>query len=260
MTGCLARIRAVVLNDLRVLKRDPVFVLVFTLMPLAFMAFTKGAFAAGLNAEFPGSNFNGSEQVVPGSAVLFSGFLVGNLGFAVFREHSWATWDRLRASQLNTAELMAAKAVTPVLVLAVQLGVMLGVGALLFDLNLSGSVFAFGVVAAALALMEVSLGFALLAVCRSVLQLNAITNLGAMLLSGLGGAVTPVFLLPIWAQRVAPLTPAYWAMKGFSEITLYGGGMADIVKPTAILVGFSVLFVAIAAFRFRAEDAKVGWV
>ncbi|HBX77855.1 MAG TPA: ABC transporter permease [Acidimicrobiaceae bacterium] len=259
MSGARQRIASVIAHDLRILKRDPAFLIIFTLMPLAFMAFTKGAFAAGLSAEFPGRAFNGSEQVVPGAAVLFSGFLVGNLGFAVFREHGWATWDRLRASKLSTTELMLGKAITPILILGLQLTVMLCAGALLFDMNLRGSLVAFISVAAALALMEVALGFALLAICRSVLQLNAITNLGAMLLSGLGGAITPVFLLPSWAQRIAPATPAYWAMKGFTAVTLEGGGMSEVGKPVAVLLAFSAGFVLVAAVRFRTEDAKVGW-
>jgi len=259
VSGARTRIAAVVMNDLRILRRDPAFVVIFTLMPLAFMAFTKGAFAAGLALEYPGRGFNGAEQVVPGSAVVFSGFLVGNLGFAIFREHSWATWDRLRASQLSAVELMAGKAVGPVLVLALQLTVMLGGGAALFGLNLTGSLVAFVLVAVALAVMEVSLGFMLLAICRSVLQLNAVTNLGAMMLGGIGGAVTPLFLLPTWAQTIAPLTPAYWAMSGFTKVTIDGGGIADVGRPVLVLLAYSAGFLAIAAWRFRTEDAKIGW-
>ena len=63
-------------------------------------------------------------------------------------------------------------------------------------------------VAAALVLMEVALGFMLLSLCRSVLQLNAATNIGAMVLGGIGGAVTPIDTLPGWAQAIAPFTPA----------------------------------------------------
>lgn len=259
MTGAGTRVSALVVNDLRILKRDPAFVVIFTIMPLAFMAFSKDAYGAGLALEYPGRQLNGAEQVVPGSAVLFSGFLVGNLGFAIFREHSWATWERLRASQLNTVELMVGKAVTPVLVLALQMTVMLAGGAALFDLEVAGSLSAFVLVSAALALMEVTLGFALLAICRSVLQLNAVTNLGAMMLSGIGGAVTPLFLLPTWAQTIAPATPAYWAMSGFTTVTIDGGGLGDVAKPVLVLLAYSAGFVLIAAWRFRTEDAKVGW-
>ena len=259
MSGARTRIAAVAVCDLRVLRRDPAFVVIFTIMPLAFMAFTKGAFSAGLAAEYPGRSLNGAEVVVPGSAVLFSGFLVGNLGFAIFREHSWATWDRLRASRLSTTELMVAKSIGPIAVLALQLTVMLLGGALLFDLHIAGSLLAFFTVAAAMALMELTLGFALLAVCRSVLQLNAVTNLGAMMLSGIGGAVTPIYLLPTWAQTIAPATPAYWAMSGFTKVTIEGAGLADVGKPVGVLLAYSAAFVVIAVWRFRTADAKQGW-
>lgn len=259
MSGSGTRVAAVVINDLRILRRDPVFLVVFTTMPLLFMAFTKGAVSAGLAAEYPGRTLNGAEVVVPGSAVLFSGFLVGNMGFSVFREHAWGTWERLRSSQLSTPELMLAKAVTPVLVLAVQLTVMLLGGALLFDLQFDGSLGAFLLVAVALAIMEITLGFALLAICTTVLQLNAISNLGAMLLGGIGGAVTPIHLLPTWAQDVAPATPAYWAMEGFTNVTIGGGGFADVGMPVLVLLAYSAVFVGIATWRFSAEDSKVGW-
>ncbi len=254
----LGRILSVGRHDLRILRRDPVFVIIFTIMPLGFMAFTKGAFGLAAPGR-AGLHSNGAEQVVPGAAVLFSGFLVGNLGFNVFREHGWATWDRLRASELDTPELLLGKSIAPVITLVLQLTVMLGLGSVLFDLHMSGSVLGFILVAAAMALMEVALGLMLLAVCRSVLQLNAATNLGAMLLGGLGGAVTPLATLPHWAQRIAPGTPTYWAMKGFRRVILFGGGIGDVAGTIGVLLAFGLGFTVVAALRFRVEDAKVSW-
>ncbi|MGI8757341.1 MAG: ABC transporter permease [Acidimicrobiales bacterium] len=257
--GAANRIQALALHDLRILRRDPAFLVIFTVVPLAFMAFNKDSFAAALSVEFAGRGFNGSEQIVPGATVLFSGFLVGNLGFSIFREHGWGTWERLRASQLSTAELLLAKSVAPVLSLAFQLVVLLVGGAVLFDLRVRGSLFAFGVVAAALAIMEVTLGFMLLSLCRSVVQLNALTNAGAMLLGGLGGAVTPIEFLPGWARFLAPATPAYWAMRGFRSVLFDGAGVGAVVRPVATLLAFSLVFVVVAARRFRIEETKVSW-
>lgn len=260
MTGSsLRRILAIARHDLRILRRDPVFIIIFTIMPLGFMAFTKGAFGAAMGVRYPNHALNGAEQVVPGAAVLFSAFLVGNLGFAVFREHAWSTWERLRASHLETWELMLGKSIAPILTLALQLTVMLGLGAVLFDLHIRGSVPAFLAVAAMLAVMEVALGFMLLAVCRSILQLNAATNLGAMLLGGIGGAVTPFYLLPAWAQHIAPATPTYWAMRGFNRVIIGGGGFSSVALPIAALAAFSAGFTIIAALRFGVEEAKLSW-
>lgn len=253
------RVGAMARHDLRILRRDPVFLVIFTIMPIGFMAFTKGAFGAAMAIRYPESGINGAEQVVPGAAVLFSGFLVGNLGFAVFREHGWATWERLRASHLETWELMLGKSIAPILALAVQLIVMLGLGSIIFDLHIRGSIAAFVLIAAMLAVVEVALGFMLLAICRSILQLNAATNLGAMMLAGIGGAVTPVYLLPTWAQRVTPATPTYWAMRGFRSVIIGTGGLGAVALPVAVLGGFTVAFAVIAALRFGVEESKVSW-
>jgi len=98
-----------------------------------------------------------------------------------------------------------------------------------------------------------------LSVCRSVLQLNALSNAGAMLIGGLGGTITPVEFLPGWAQAIAPFTPAYWAMQGFREVTLAPGGLADVAVPLLVLAGFTVAFAVVAVMRFQVEDTKVSW-
>jgi ABC-2 type transport system permease protein len=253
------RLRAIGRHDLRILKRDPAFLFIFTVMPIGFMAFNEAAMGAALSIQFPNVDANGAAFIVPAATVLFSGFLVGNLGFGVFREHGWHTWERLRASSLTTSELMLGKSVVPILTISLQIVVLLGAGFVLFDLRLRGSLAAFLAVAAALAVMEVALGFTLLSICKSVLQLNAVTNAGAMLFAGLGGALTPVEFLPGWAQAIAPFTPAYWAMEGFREVTLRSGGLADVAVPLLVLGGFTVLFAVVAVLRFQVEDTKVSW-
>lgn len=262
--GWLNRSLALASLDLQILRRDPAFLIIFTVMPLFFMAFNRDVIGAALLAtgEVPAGvdpAEAGARFLVPGSTVLFTGFLVGNIGFGVFREHGWGTWERLRASVLTPMELMVGKAVVPALTSAFQLTVLLGLGGLLFGVRLEGSVFAYALVAVALGTMQIALGFMLLSLCRSVIQLNAITNAGAMLLGGLGGALTPVELLPGWAQAVAPLIPTYWAMEGFRAVTMEDGGLADVAQPVGVLLVFGVVFLVVAIRRFAVEDTKVSW-
>ena len=73
------RIRAIARHDLRVLKRDPAFLIIFTVTPIAFMAFNESAVGAALSVQFPNAQINGAAYIVPAATVLFSGFLVGNV-------------------------------------------------------------------------------------------------------------------------------------------------------------------------------------
>lgn len=259
MTFRPGRAAAIARNDLRLLITDLSFLFVMTIAPLGFMAFSREAFGLALQVQYPDQDVSGAAFVVPGATVLFSGFMVGNIGFWTFREHGWGTWERLRAADLSTAELLFGKTVVPILTLAIQLLVLLGGGVVLFGLELTGTWPAFLLVAAALAVMEVALGFMLLALCRSVMQLNAITNAGTMVLGGLGGAMAPVELMPGWAQAIAPVTPAYWAMKGFRRVTMEGAGVAEVLGPVGVLLLFTVAFVAVAVARFEVESSKVSW-
>lgn len=246
---------AVARHDLRILRSDPAFLIVMTVMPLLIMAFIEPAFGTFAGGDGPAS---GAEQAVPGVTVMFAFFLVGNVGFSVFREHGWNTWERLRASRARPAEVMAGKVVVPLLTLALQLTVLIGLGGLLFGLRVRGSVVAMAAVAAALAICLVCLGLLLLAVARSIMQLNAASNLGTLLFAGLGGALAPVSALPGWAQSVAPATPSYWAMRGFRTV-IDGGGVGDIGLPLLVLMLFASGFAVLAALRFRFDEEKVSF-
>jgi ABC-2 type transport system permease protein len=252
------RSAAVARHDLRVLRSDPAFLVIMTVMPLVVMAFIKPAFRASLLLNGV-TGVNGAEQAVPGTSVMFAFFLLGNLGFGVFREHAWATWERLRASPASPAEIMAGKVVVPLLTLLLQLGVLFGIGGMLFGLHVRGSMLGMILVIGALAICLVSLGALLLAVCRSVMQLNAATNIGTMVFAGLGGAITPLSVLPQWARTIAPVTPSYWAMRGFRSVTLTNGDLGSVALPIGVLLSFAVGFAILAGLRFRAEETKISW-
>ena len=245
-------------HELVLLRNDPSFAIVLTVMPLLLMSFIKPAFRYTLiSAGNP--HANGAEQAVPGMAVMFAFFMVGNVGFSVFRDHAWCTWDRLRSSPARPGEIIAGKLAVPILILAAQLTVLFVVGGALFGLSVHGSVAGVVLVAAALDLCLVCMGLALLAVCRSVNQLNAAANLGATFFAGLGGALVPLSLLPGWARTIAPVVPSYWAMRGFKSMILGQGGFGSAAIPALVLAGFTVAFAVVAMIRFRLEDPKVGW-
>lgn len=249
----LKTISAVVRHELRVVRRDIQPYVVMIIMPLLLMAFIKPAFARFDDAG------NGSAQAVPGMVVMFSMFLVANVGIAFFREHGWGTWDRLRAMWVPSSAIMLGKAVAPLLVLTIQMAVLFIVGGFVFDLDVEGSIVGLGLITLAFAMTLVALGIALVSVCQSVMQLNSFANLLTLLLAGLGGALTPLSSLPDWARAVSPATPSYWAMRGYRMVIVDGASAVEVLPTSAMLIAFTCGFIAVVSWRFRFEETKTHW-
>jgi ABC-2 type transport system permease protein len=232
--------------------------MVLVVFPLILMAFLKPMVALALVAHgYRGAN--GSEQVVPGEAVANGFYVVGMTSFAFFVEHGWNTWDRLRASNATSAEIIAGKALPLFAVSAAQFLVIFAIGVPLFHLHSRGPLAALVPLVAAFATCLVMLGVLITALCRTVQQVSAFAFGSLVLFGALGGALVPLQVLPAWARAVAPATPTYWIMRGFRSVILDGNGVSAIVLPCCILVGMSLTFAAISLRRFRFADAKIAF-
>lgn len=247
---------AIMRHEFRVMLSDPSTVVFVILMPLFMVAIMKELFATALRAQGYDSA-NGSEFGVPAMAVAFAAFGVGYAGFTFFRDHGWGTWDRLRATPASSVDIMVGKVVPTVMVTVVQLLLLFVLGGPLFGLEVTGSWSGLLLLVLVLALSLSAFGMFVTSVTRTMNQLNAVGSVGGMALALLGGAWVPVETMPGWAQLVAPGIPTYWAMEGFREIILDGGGVEDALLPALVMLGFGVLFTLLTAWRFRFEDTKV---
>lgn len=200
---------------------------------------------------------NGAEQAVPGMAAMFVTFTGSFAGFTFFREHGWHTWDRLRASQATTPDIMIGK-LTPTLIISVaQMFALFGLGVVLLDLVVSGSWVALSMIIVGFSLAMLSFGMAITSLSRTSVQLNTYVNLSGVVFAGVGGALVPISVLPDWVQTAGRFTPTYWAMDGFLDVILEGAGTLRVLVPTLILLGFTALFTIVTATRFRFEESKI---
>ena len=252
----LRRSRALAAHEFRIAFADPSALIFLLVMPLLMMAFMKPLFRLSLAAEGV-AGANGSEQAVPGMAVMFAAFGAGFAGFSFFREHGWGTWERLRASAASPMEIVGGKLVPPLAVSVLQILLLFVLGVVLFGLAIPGSMVGLVMVAIALALSLVAFGVAITAVSSTIQQLNVFANLGGMVFATLGGALTPLSVMPDWVETVAPATPTFWAMEGFRAVILDGAGVLDVLPEVVALVAFAAGFGAIAVTRFRFDETKV---
>lgn len=252
------RTGAILANQLRLLTRDPLPIMVLVVFPLILMAFLKPMFALALNTHgYPGAN--GAEQVVPGEAVINGFYIVGMTSFAFFVEHGWNTWERLRASDATSPEIIIGKALPFLVVSACQFLIIFSLAAPLFHLRSRGPFTALAPLVIAFAVCLVTLGVMITSLCRTIQQVSTLAFGGLVLFGALGGALVPFEVLPAWARAVAPATPTYWVMRGFGGVILNGRSFAAILLPCAVLAGMSLVFVGVSLRRFRFADAKVSF-
>jgi len=169
----------------------------------------------------------------------------------VVRERERGTIEQLMITPLTKLELMIGKTIPYLLIALADLCFVLLVGWGLFGVPIRGSVFLlFG---EAFLFLTATLGMGLLISTVAQTQLQAMqmsvfVQLPQMLLSGL---IFPVASMPWgvrWLSYVLPLT--YFASVA-RDVMLKGLGLGDLWSETIVLAGMAVVFVSLAAFRFR---------
>jgi ABC-2 type transport system permease protein len=252
------RVGIIAAHDLRIARRDLLPLMVLVVFPIITIAFLKPALRPAL-VQSGHPNANGAEHVVPGQTAMSAFFLVSLVTFGFFAEHAWATWDRLRASQATSLEIVLGKTLPKVALGIAQFIVVLGGSVVLFDLHIAGVALALAPLVVAFSLCLVLLGVAVTALCRTAQQANSFGYLGMVLFGAIGGAFVPFNLLPDWARAIAPVTPTYWAMRGLRAVILDGRGYGATARPTAVLLGMALLFAVVALRRLRFDETKAGW-
>lgn len=230
---------------------------IYLVLPLVLMAFLQHAiliFLGHLGYE----NVNGSELAVPAQTILFAFMFTEHIGIWIFSEHTWGTWNRVRATPASTAEVLTAKALYWGLYLLGQCAFLLLCGVAIFGLTVDGSLLALAAVMGMTVLTAVAFGFCGLALCGSQAAFDAWTYGGALLMAAIGGAITPQELLPSWADTLSPASPIHWCVQGTTRVILDGGGFGAIARPCLMLAAFTVGFLLVGLWRFDPAARKVG--
>jgi ABC-2 type transport system permease protein len=253
----LRRSLTITRNEMRVLRRDPSPLILVLVVPVVVTYILRGGIG-GILQVLGYHGVSGADFAVPAEAVTFIFFIPAYIGMSFFREHGWSTWDRLRASSATSTEILVGKVIPMCVVGALQLVVVFAVG-LLLGLHIRGSVAGVALVAGALLLCVATMGLAITAVFKTMGQVNAFGNVGSVGLAGLGGALMPLAVLPLWIHRIAPVAPQYWAMRGFTSLILNGDQLKASLLPVGVLVAFAAGFGLIALWRLRFVDTKRSW-
>ena len=82
-------------------------------------------------------------------------------------------------------------------------------------------------------------------------QQSALGNIVVISTCMIGGLYWPIEIEPAWMQTAANFVPQTWAMRGFTELIVRGGTLADIGGYIGILILFAGVFFIISLTRIR---------
>jgi ABC-2 type transport system permease protein len=135
----------------------------------------------------------------------------------------------------------------------VQMLLLVGFGAIVLHLEWGQSPVALAAMLITSALAAAALGTTLGTFVKTESQAGGLSMMLGMVMALLGGCWYPIELFPPFVQTAAKALPTTWAMQGMLDILLRGEGLAGVLLPAAVLVGFAAVFFAVGVWRFRYE-------
>jgi ABC-2 type transport system permease protein len=195
--------------------------------------------------------YNGYAHSFGGMGIQFILFMGLDVGIALLMLRQTGLWQRLRAAPLSRTMLLGSRTVSASLIAGFILLVLFTFARLVFGVRILGSFAGFVGVCAAFSLMTAAFGLMIAALGETVEATRGYSVMATLVMVMLGGAWVPTFIFPKWLQRLTVIVPTRWAMGGLDDMTWRGLGFSSVLLPIAILLGFTLLFGAVAVMRFR---------
>jgi ABC-2 type transport system permease protein len=190
--------------------------------------------------------------IVPGLVgvvVMISMLMLGAL--TLVRERERGSWETLLATPVDAADALAGKLSPYVVIGTVQAAVVVALARLLFDLPVTGSLWALLAAAPLYAAAHLVLGFAFSALAES--QMQAIQGavffyLPSMLLSGF---MFPFQGMPGWARAVGNALPLTHFVRATRGVLLEGAGARLVAAEMLPVALFALVTAAAALWTYR---------
>lgn len=190
--------------------------------------------------------------IVPAYTVLFAFFIINIMARSFLSEQHAGTLDRLLAAPIGTGTLILGKTI-PFFIISVAQGVLLFIfGKALFGMSWGPMPGLLLVVIACTSMAAVGLGLLTSVLVRTDAQVSAYANLLVIALAGLSGCFMPREWLPASLKTISLAIPHAWSLIAYDQLLNSPQPNGRLIATAcAVLVGFSLAFLAIGSVRFR---------
>ena len=190
--------------------------------------------------------------IVPGLVgVILTMTMMLMTALAIVRERERGTLEFLIATPVRRGELMVGKILPYLVVGHVQVALILGLGALLFDVPVHGSLLDLGAGAAAFIAGMLAMGLVISAAARTqfqAMQMAFFFFLPSMLLSGF---MFPFDAMPRPAQWIGLVFPLTHFLRIARGVLLKGATLESLLGEVAAIAAFLAVALVVATLSFR---------
>jgi drug efflux transport system permease protein len=172
---------------------------------------------------------------------------------SLVREKEIGTVEQLLMTPAANSEIILAKVGPIFLLLAVDIGLALGVARVVFGVPVRGSLLLFFLAASLCVLCGIGLGMMIATFTRTQQQAQLMSFFTNPPLALLSGATTPIEAMPQWLQPVTALNPVKHFAIISRGILLKGSGIDVLYPQLFALVVIAVVMVSVSAWQFRKQ-------
>jgi len=185
-----------------------------------------------------------------GFSILFVMIVMLSATGTILKARQLGVWSRLLEAPVSKVQILTGYILSFFLIGWIQFGVLMILTHSLFNVQW-GNLLGIIILVSVLLLAVIGLALLLASIVKTTEQQSALGNIVVISTCMIGGLYWPIEIEPAWMQTAANFVPQTWAMRGFTELIVRGGTLADIGGYIGILILFAGVFFIISLTRIR---------
>ncbi len=163
---------------------------------------------------------------------------------------------RLLATPLRPLHFVTANVIHRLVVSLIQTGIFIGLGILLFDVQIVGSFALLALCIILGAVMFLGLGFTISGIAKTSDAVPVLGNLTVFPMMFLGGTFFAISSMPAWLQAIAQFLPLTYFSNALREVMTKGASFLDIKWDLLGMLVWAVILIILATYTFSFQEKR----
>jgi ABC-type multidrug transport system permease subunit len=244
-------------KDLKLFSSNKRDMLLTFILPIIIITLFASVF--GEIDKTNGDNSPGLVHSVAGTAIFMLLFSVAEIGESLLEEKQEGMLKKLLCSPMHPNNILYGKMIFANIISIAQLSIIFVYAWLVFGLAILHHLPSLVLMIFVTAYACSSFGIFLASFSKSRQQVQGLSKLIVLVMSGIGGSMIPIFIMSEFMQKISVFTVNYWGVQGFYDIFWRLLPLTDITFLSRVFVLFSIGTVLnfIALLMFKKNILKI---